>query len=181
MEIFDAMFRFKIGFPSKAKMLDNKIFVYEEIIRLKNEMEKQAYIDFQSDNNIDWFLLQAKKKKINRNFIDGIISEKNYLECLEACYSELKILLANYIDNQSDNSIYGFFRNRLKKIKKENIHLLNISNMDFDLWFQIEKSVILAQLTINQIVNSREYLESLKNDKFIKKFQRLKKIKRRGD
>ncbi len=171
MGIFDAIFRNKIGAPSKKELFDNRVSVYEEIVRIKNNMENQAYEDFETTNNSDWFLLQAKENRINNCFINGEISENDYLKYINAYREAMKQLVSNYIDGQDENTIYGILRNSLKRIKKENIHLLNIDKMEFDLWNQIEISAELAQLTISQIINSREYAQAVQNDKQINSYQ----------
>ena len=171
MGIFDALFRNKIGAPSRKELFDNRVNVYEEIVRIKNDMENQAYDDFKNLNNSDWFLLQAKEKRVNNCFINGEISEDDYLKYINAYREAMKQLISNYIDDQDENSLYGILRNSLKRIKQENIYLLNIDKMEFDLWNQIEASAELAQLTISQIVNSGEYVHAVKDNKQICSYQ----------
>ena len=171
MGIFDALFRNKIGAPSRKELFDNRVNVYEEIIRIKNDMENQAYEDFKETNNSDWFLLQAKEKRVNNCFVNAEISEDDYLKYINVYHEAMKQLVSNYIDGQDETSIYGILRNSLKRIKKENIHLLNIDKMEFDLWSQIEVSAELAQLTISQIINSGEYVQAVDDNKQICSYQ----------
>ena len=171
MKIFEAMFRNKIGAPSRKELFDNRINVYKEIVRIKNDMENHVYEDFKKTNNSDWFLLQAKEKRINNCFVNGEISEDDYLKYINAYCVAMKQLVSNYIDEQDETSIYGILRNSLKRIKKENVHLLNIDKMEFDLWSQIEVSAEIAQLTISQIINSGEYAQAAKYDKQINSYQ----------
>lgn len=169
--MFGSMFRNKIGAPSKKELLDNHVNIYEKIINIKNDMESLAYEDFKSTNNSDWFLLQAKEKRINNCFANGEISEECYLKYINEYREKMKRLISYYIDGQDENSEYGLLRNTLKRLKKENIHLLNIDKMKFDLWVQIEISAELAQLTISQIINSNEYSRAKKNDEIITNYQ----------
>lgn len=171
MGILDAMFRNKIGAPSKKELFDNRVSVYEKIVEIKNDMEDHALKDFQDMNISDWLILQAKEKQINNRFINGDISEDDYLNLINACREAMKDAIVNYIDGQDEETVYGILKNSLKRIKKENVHLLNIDKMEFDLWSQIEVSAEIAQLTISQIINSGEYTQAAKYDKQINGYQ----------
>lgn len=178
MGIFDAMFRNKIGAPSKKELYDNRVSVYEKIVKIKNDMENQAMEDFQNSNNSSWLILQAKEKQINNQFINGDISEEDYLDLINACREAMKDAVASYIDGQDEKTVYGILKNSLRRIKKENIHLQNIDKMKFDWWRQIEASAELAQLTIAQIVNSGEYSQAARDNKQIMDYQVRRRFKR---
>lgn len=171
MGLFDAIFRSKIGAPSKKELFDNRVSVYEKIVKIKNDMENNAIQDFQDKNISDWLVLQAKEKQINNRFINGDISEEEYVESINACRDALKQVIASYIDCQDESSVYGVLRDTLKRVKKENIHLQNIDKMMFDWWKQIEASAELAQLTISQIINSEEYFQAERDNKQITDYQ----------
>lgn len=141
-------------------------------------MEDHALKDFQDMNISDWLILQAKEKQINNRFINGDISEDDYLNLINACREAMKDAVTNYIDGQDEETVYGILKNSLKRIKKENIHLQNIDKMEFDWWRQIEASAELAQLTITQIVNSGEYSQSIRDNKQIADYQVRKHFKK---
>ena len=178
MGILDAMFRNKIGAPSKKELFDNRVSIYGKIVEIKNDMEDHALKDFQDMNISDWLILQAKEKQINNRFINGDISEDDYLNLINACREAMKDAIVNYIDGQDEETVYGILKNSLKRIKKENIHLQNIDKMEFDWWRQIEASAELAQLTITQIVNSGEYSQSIRDNKQIAYYQVRKHFKK---
>ena len=171
MGIFDAIIREKIGAPSKKELFDNRISIYEKIVRIKNYMENQTYEDFKNTNNYDWFFFLAKENRISNCFINGEISEDDYLKYINIYHETMKQLVSNYIDEQDENTVYGILRNSLKRIKKENVSLLNIDKMEFDLWNQIEISAELAQLTILKIMNDSEYDQAVKDNKQISSYQ----------
>ena len=175
---FGTIFRSKIGVPSKKELFDNRINVYKKIIRVKNDMESHAYEDFKNFNNSDWFLLKATEKRINRSFINGEISENDYLKYINACHEAMRQFLSDYIDRQDENSVYCILRNDLKYIKKENAHLLNIDKMSFDSWIQIVTSAELARLTMLKIINGVEYSKAVKSEKDIISYQVSKYLRK---
>ena len=125
MGIFDAMFRNKIGAPSKKELYDNRVSVYEKIVKIKNDMENQAMEDFQNSNNSSWLILQAKEKQINNQFINGDISEEDYLDLINACREAMKDAVASYIDGQDEKTVYGILKNSRIITSKEALKLLS--------------------------------------------------------
>ena len=180
MKVLDAMFRNKIGALSKMELFDNRVSVYKKIVEIKSDMENHALKDFQDMNFSAWFVLQANEKRINNNFVNGDISEKDYVNLINTCHYAMKQVIANYIDGQDEETVYGILKNSLKRIKKENIHLQNIDKMEFDWWKQIEVSAELAQLTITQIVNSGEYSRAVRDNKQIIKHHVRKHLNKGG-
>lgn len=171
MGIFDSIFRNKIGAPMKSEIINNKISVYKNIINLKNNMENQAIKDLNEGNNGDWILLSGKRKQVDYLFANGQISDDKYTELCEQLQNLYLKIISTFIDSQGENTIYGISRDSLKRIKRENVRLPNIEQMEFDLWRQIVSSAELAELTIVQITNSSEYLDSVKADKIIRDYQ----------
>lgn len=171
MGIFDSIFRNKIGAPLKSELMNNQVLVYRKIINLKDNMESQAINDLTNLNDGNWILLSGKKKRIEYLFANGEISEKDFIELNNKLRDSYLEIISLFIDSQGENTIYDISRNSLKRIKRENVRLPNISQMEFDLWRQIVNSAKLAELTIAQITNSYEYMDSVKNDKIIRDYQ----------
>ena len=171
MGIFDSIFRNKIGAPLKSELMNNQVLVYRKIINLKDNMESQAINDLTNLNDGNWILLSGKKKRIEYLFANGEISEKDFIELNNKLRDSYLEIISLFIDSQGENTIYDISRNSLKRIKRENVRLPNVSQMEFDLWRQIVNSAELAELTIAQIANSSEYMDSVKNDKIIRDYQ----------
>ena len=171
MGIFDSIFRNKIGAPLKSELMNNQVSVYRKIINLKDNMESQAINDLTNLNDGNWILLSGKKKRLEYLFANGEISEKDFIELNNKLRDSYLEIISLFIDSQGENTIYDISRNCLKRIKRENVRLPNVSQMEFDLWRQIVNSAELAELTIAQITNSSEYMDSVKNDKIIRNYQ----------
>lgn len=169
MGLFDSILRNKIGVTPKSEVLNNHIVVYKKIIENKNEMESKALLDLQIVPEWQEYLLK-------KNQFDSVSSVQNIsYEQWREINKELETLkdkiMGDFIDSQGTETIYGILRNGLKKLKKRYIRLPNIEQMEFDLWRQIVSSAELAELTIVQITNSSEYLDSVKADKIVRDYQ----------
>lgn len=168
MGIFSALFRNSVGLPGKSEILNNHVEVYQRIIDDKHGMEKKALEDLNKNSN--WQLLNLKKNQIDYDVQNGKISSADWVSMLNQI-EDLKFeMIANYIDGQNSDTIYGILRDGLKRLKSKNINLPNMDKMNFDLWRQIVDSAELAELTIAQIVNGRDYVQACKNDKIIREY-----------
>ena len=169
MGLFEALFRNKIGVSSKSEILNNHIDVYRKIIENRNVMESKALTDL--EHLPEWQIYLLEKNQLDYNSKNQSISFEDWSLANQKLETLRFKIISNYIDSQSDETIYGVLRNGLKTLKQRNINLPNISQMEFDLWRQIVNSAELAELTIAQIANSSEYMDSVKNDKIIRDYQ----------
>lgn len=168
MGIFSSLFRNSVGLPGKSEVLNNHVEVYKKIIGDKQSMEEKALEDL--EKNSDWKLLNLKKNQIDYDVQNGRISSDEWVS-MSNQIEDLKLrIIADYIDSQNSDTIYGILREGLKTLKNNNINLPNMNQMEFDLWRQIVDSAELAELTIAQIVNGREYVQASKNDKIIRDY-----------
>lgn len=169
MGLFNSLYRNKVGLPSKSEVLNNHINVYKKIIENRNVMENKALADM--EHLPDWQVYLLKKEQLDYESKNQSVS----FEAWSIVNQELETMrfkiLSSYIDSQSDETIYGVLRNGLKNLKNQNMNLPNIAQMEFDLWRQIVDSAELAELTIAQITNSSEYLNSAKTDKMVRDYQ----------
>lgn len=168
MGMFSSLFRNSVGLPGKSEVLNNHVEVYQKIIDDKQRMEKRAIEDL--EKNSAWQLLKLKKNQIDYNAQNGNVSSDEWVSMSDQI-DDLKLrMIADYIDSQNSDTIYGILRDGLKSLKRKNINLPNMSQMEFDLWREIVDSAELAELTIAQIINSQEYVQSSKNDQIIRDY-----------
>ena len=167
MGMFDSIFRNKIGAPLRSGMLNGQIEVYQKIINIKNDMEQRAINDFLENNDNDWLLIQAEKRKNDYLFSSGKINGEDYIQMCNGLENQEKKLIAFYIDGSDDTTIYGILRDSLKQLKKRYKNLHNMDRMEFDLWVQIVLSSELANTTIIQIMGSDKYTDAVKFDKAV--------------
>lgn len=169
MGIFGSLFRNKVGMPAKSEILNNHVAVYKKIIDDKNSMAQKALADLQ--NSSQWQTVLMKKERLDNSFSKGTVSDEEWIY-LNNQLEELKLrIMANYIDEQNSDTIYGILKDSLVNLKKRYISLPNIDKMEFDCWLHIVDSAELAEITISQIVNSVEYVQSTKDDKTIREYQ----------
>lgn len=169
MGLFDSLYRNRVGLLAKSEILNNHIDVYTKIIESRTVMEEKARLDLQSSS--EWQVYLLKKEQLDYKVKTCSTSFEEWTIVSRELESLRFKIISNYIDSQSDETIYGVLRNGLKTLKQRNINLPNISQMEFDLWRQIVNSAELAELTIAQITNSSEYMDSVKNDKIIRDYQ----------
>lgn len=167
MGMFDSIFRNKIGAPLRSGMLNGQIEVYQKIINIKNDMEQRAINDFLENNDNDWLLIQAEKRKNDYLFSSGKINGEDYIQMCNGLENQEKKLIAFYIDGSDDTTIYGILRDSLKQLKKRYRNLPNMNRMEFDLWVQILLSSELANTTIIQVMGSDKYTDAVKFDKAV--------------
>ena len=156
-------------FFTKTKILNNHKDIYKKIIENRNVMESKALTDL--EHLPEWQIYLLEKNQLDYNSESQSISFEDWSLANQKLETLRFKIISNYIDSQSDETIYGVLRNGLKTLKQRNINLPNISQMEFDLWRQIVNSAELAELTIAQITNSSEYMDSVKNDKIIRDYQ----------
>lgn len=169
MGMFDSLFRNKIGMPTSSEILNRHIDVYKKIVEDKNTMEMMANDELQ--NMFQWQEILMRKEQLDCETGKGNISYDEWC-LLNQEVEDMKLeAMSDYIDSQSSNTIYGVLKDGLKILKRKNINLPNISQMEFDLWKQIMDSAELAQLSIVQIMNSDDYIDSMKSDKIIRDYQ----------
>ena len=169
MGLFDSILRNKIGVIPKSEVLNNHIDVYKKIIENRNEMESKALFDLQ--NVPEWQEYLLKKNQFDSASSAQNISYEQWTEINKELEALKDKIMGDFIDSQGAETIYGILRNGLKNLKKRYIILPNIEQMEFDLWGQIVSSAELAELTIVQITNSSEYLDSVKADKIVRDYQ----------
>lgn len=167
MGMFDSIFRNKIGAPLRSGMLNGQIEVYQKIINIKNDMEQRAIKDFLENNDNDWLLVQAEKKRNDYLFSSGKLKGEDYVRMCNNLENQEKNLIALYIDGSDDTTIYGILRDSLKQLKKRYRNLPNMDRMEFDLWVQIVLSSELANTTIIQIMGSDKYTDAVKFDRAV--------------
>lgn len=165
--IFDSIFRNKIGAPLRSEMLNDQLGVYQKIINIKNNMEQCAIRDFLENNDNDWLLVQAEKKRNDYLFSSGKLRGEDYVRMCNNLENQEKNLVSLYIDGSDDTTIYGILRNSLKQLKKNYRNLPNMDKMEFDLWVQIVLSSELATTTIIQIMGSDKYNDAVKFDQAV--------------
>ena len=169
MGMFDSLFRNKVCMPTSSDILNRHIDVYKKVVEDKNTMETKATDELQ--NMPQWQMILMRKEQLDYEARKGNLSYDEWCS-LNHEIEDMKFdTMSDFIDSQGDNTIYGVIRNGLQNLKRNNINLPNISQMEFDLWKQIVESAELAQLTIAKIVNSDKYSDAMKSDKIVRDYK----------
>lgn len=169
MSIFGSLFRNKIGMQPKSESLNRHIGVYQKIIDDKNTMEAKALEDLKNTQQWNGYLFE--KMQVDNLSKSSNITYEEWVSLNNALEDFKDKIISDFIDCQSDDTIYGILRNGLNMLKKKNINLLNMSKMQFDYWQNVVDSAELAELTITQIINSSDYKTATNNDKLIQDYQ----------
>ncbi len=169
MGMFDSLFRNKVGMPTSSDILNRHIDVYKKIIEDKNTMENRAIDELQKVSQ--WQTLLMRREQLDYETRKGNISYDEWC-LLNQELETLKLeIMSDYIDSQSSDTIYGVIRSGLQNLKRRNINLPNMNQMEFDVWKQIVDSAELAQLSIVQVMNSDKYIDSMNSDKIVRDYQ----------
>lgn len=169
MGMFDSLFRNKVGMPTSSDILNRHIDVYKKIVEDKNTMENRAIDELQKKSQ--WQTLLMRKEQLDYETRKGNLSYDEWCS-LNQEIEDMKLeTMADFIDSQGSNTIYGVLKDGLKNLKKKNINLPNMSRMEFDVWKQIVDSAELAQLSIVQVMNSDKYIDSMNSDKIVRDYQ----------
>ena len=167
--MFDSLFRNKVGMPTSSDILNRHIDVYKKIIEDKNTMENRAIDELQKVSQ--WQTLLMRREQLDYETRKGNISYDEWCS-LNQEIEDMKLeTMADFIDSQGSNTIYGVIRSGLQNLKRRNINLPNMNQMEFDLWKQIVDSAELAQLSIVQVMNSDKYIDSMNSDKIVRDYQ----------
>ena len=153
----------------KSESLNRHIGVYQKIIDDKNTMEARALEDLK--NTQEWNRYLFEKIQLDNISKSSNITYEEWVYLNTAVEDFKDKIISDFIDCQSDDTIYGILRNGLNMLKKNNINLLNMSKMQFNYWQNIVDSAELAELTIAQIINSSDYKTATNNDKLIQDYQ----------
>ena len=169
MGMFDSLFRNRVGMPTTSDILNRHIDVYKKIVEDKNTMETRANDELQK--NSQWQTLLMRKEQLDYETRKGNLSYDEWCS-LNQEIEDMKLeTMADFIDSQGSNTIYGVIRSGLQNLKKRNINLPNMNQMEFDLWKQILESAELAQLSIAQVMSDGKYLDAMKADKIVRNYQ----------
>lgn len=169
MGMFDSLFRNKVGMPTSSDILNRHIDVYKKIVEDKNTMENRAIDELQKVSQ--WQTLLMRREQLDYETRKGNISYDEWCS-LNQEIEDMKLeTMADFIDSQGSNTIYGVIRSGLQNLKRRNINLPNMNQMEFDLWKQIVDSAELAQLSIVQVMNSDKYIDSMNSDKIVRDYQ----------
>lgn len=169
MGMFDSLFRNKVGMPTSSDILNRHIDVYKKIVEDKNTMENRAIDELQKVSQ--WQTLLMRREQLDYETRKGNISYDEWCS-LNQEIEDMKLeTMADFIDSQGSNTIYGVIRSGLQNLKRRNINLPNMNQMKFDLWKQIVDSAELAQLSIVQVMNSDKYIDSMNSDKIVRDYQ----------
>ena len=169
MGMFDSLFRNKVGMPTSSDILNRHIDVYKKIIEDKNTMENRAIDELQKVSQ--WQTLLMRREQLDYETRKGNISYDEWCS-LNQEIEDMKLeTMADFIDSQGSNTIYGVIRSGLQNLKRRNINLPNMNQMEFDVWKQIVDSAELAQLSIVQVMNSDKYIDSMNSDKIVRDYQ----------
>ena len=159
----------KLACPTSSDILNRHIDVYKKIIEDKNTMENRAIDELQKVSQ--WQTLLMRREQLDYETRKGNISYDEWC-LLNQELETLKLeIMSDYIDSQSSDTIYGVIRSGLQNLKRRNINLPNMNQMEFDVWKQIVDSAELAQLSIVQVMNSDKYIDSMNSDKIVRDYQ----------
>ncbi len=176
--ILGGVFRVKTGMPQKIEITKQNITVYKTIEQTKEKIENDAIDILEASNNQDWLLNKAQQDRVHHQFIRGQLSEEELIEIVNVLKNKRNMILGSYIDSPQADDIIISSKNKLYRIKKENIKKIGIAEMDFSTWENIKASAELARSILVQIETSADYEHSMQIADAIYRYQRDKHLRR---